>query len=161
MPIVIRDATNRDITLLATLIRDSFRDVAVRFGLTPENCPTHPSNCTQAWIDKAMAKGIPYYVLDEDGTPAGCVAMERASPDVCYLERLAVLPQCRGRGLGTALVNHVLSEARQRGMGRVEIAIIAEHTDLRDWYGRRGFAVKETKRFNHLPFAVTFMAANV
>lgn len=161
MAIVIREATKEDAPLLATLIRDSFRDVAVRSGLTPENCPTHPSNCADAWVESALAKGIRYFILEVEGVPAGCVALERANSDVCYLERLAVLPQYRQRSRGQSLVNHAIQEAKRMGARRVEIAIIAEHTELKDWYGRRGFAVRETRRFTHLPFAVTFMVTDV
>jgi hypothetical protein len=41
----IREADPDDKVLLTRLIRDSYRDVAERFNLTPENCPKHPSNC--------------------------------------------------------------------------------------------------------------------
>ena len=57
MTFAIRNATRADIALLATIIRDSFRDVADRFDLTSQNCPTHPSNCTTEWIEKALEKG--------------------------------------------------------------------------------------------------------
>lgn len=43
--IIIREADIADITLLSSIIRNSYQTVAVRFGLTPENCPKHPSNC--------------------------------------------------------------------------------------------------------------------
>ena len=39
----IRQATVTDIATLSKIIRLSFRDVADRFGLTPENCPKHPT----------------------------------------------------------------------------------------------------------------------
>ena len=153
----IRKAAAADVPVVAEFIRRSFRDVAERFGLTPENCPTHPSNCTDAWVESALRKGVTYYVLEHDGQPCGTVAMERADADVCYLERLAVLPEHRRRGFGEALVGAVIAEARGIGARRVEIAIIAQQTDLREWYQRRGFALTRTVDIAHLPFAVTFM----
>ena len=154
---VIRAATNDDVSLLAALIRTSFRDVAERFNLTLDNCPTHPSSCTVEWIESALEKSVRYYLLEDKGKPCGCVALERARPEVCYLERLAVLPESRRMGFGKALVKHVLGEAERIGAKRVEIGVIAEHTELKDWYGRLGFSVKDTVHFDHLPFAVTFM----
>jgi N-acetylglutamate synthase-like GNAT family acetyltransferase len=139
------------------LIRDSFRDVAERFNLTKDNCPKHPSNCTEQWIESALAKGVNYYILENDKKPCGCVALEQAQPDLCYLERLAVIPDCRRKGFGQALVNHTLQEARKLGARIVQIAIIDEHTELKDWYKRLGFTIKNTTRFEHLPFMVTFM----
>jgi N-acetylglutamate synthase-like GNAT family acetyltransferase len=154
---IIRQATDQDISLLATLIRDSFRDVAERFELTPENCPTHPSHCTPEWVETALAKGVNYYLLENDALPCGCVALEQARPEVCYLERLAVLPPFRNRGFGRALVNHVINEAKKLGLRRVEIGLISKHTELKEWYDRLGFSVKNTAQFEHLPFEVTFI----
>jgi N-acetylglutamate synthase-like GNAT family acetyltransferase len=154
---LIRRATIEDVPLLTTIIRNSFRDVAERFNLTPENSPTHPSNCTEEWINRELDKGITYYILENNGKPCGCVALELARPKVCYLERLAVLPQFRRKGFGGALVRHVLEEAHKKEALRVEIGIIAKHTELREWYEKLGFSVKETVHFNHLPFDVTFM----
>lgn len=157
----IRNATRDDITLLVTIIRDSFRDVADRFDLTPANCPTHPSSCTAEWIEEALEKGITYYVLETDGIPCGCAALEHANPNVCYLERLAVLPQFRCRGFGEALVNHVCDEAKKLGAKRVEIGTIAEHAELNEWYEKLGFRLKSTAEFEYLPFRVTFMYKEV
>ena len=134
----IRDAVQDDAALLAGVIRDSFRDVADRFRLTADTCPTHPSNCTEQWIETEFEKGVRYFVLDNGTRPCGCVALERAAPEICYLERLAVLPEYRRRGYGTRLVDHSLCTARDMGVRRVEIGIIAEQTDLKEWYIKRG-----------------------
>lgn len=42
------------------------------------------------------------------------------------LERLAVLPEKRNQGLGKALVEHVLSKARELGVDGINIGIIAD-----------------------------------
>ena len=152
-----RQATARDISALSEIIRMSFRDVADRFSLTPENCPKHPSNCEASWVEGDMRKGIAYYLLECNSRPVGCVALERQTPTICLLERLAVLPESRGKGLGRSLVHHVFAEAKKQGFGTVRIAIIADHSDLKSWYRRLGFTEMETKSFPHLPFNVMFL----
>ena len=158
MEFLIRDATKEDIPLLTKLIRDSFRDVALRFNLTYENCPTHPSYCTTEWIESAFKKGINYYILERKNVPCGCVALEKAQSDVFYLERLSVLPPSRRNGFGEAMVNHALNEAKKFGAHRVEIGMISDQTELKEWYKKFGFSIKSEKRFEHLPFKVTFMS---
>jgi N-acetylglutamate synthase-like GNAT family acetyltransferase len=154
----IRICTKEDTEVLAETIRRSFWDVAERFGLTPENAPSHPSNCTVDWIRKDMEGGVTYFAIENKNHVVGCVALERANTEVCYLERLAVLPDHRRRGLGKALVNHALSEAKHLGVNNVSIGIIAEQTELKDWYKGLGFVEGESKEFPHLPFRVTFMS---
>jgi len=154
----IRVCTKEDTQVLAETIRRSFQDVAERFGLTPENAPSHPSNCTVDWIRKDMERGVTYFAIENKNHVVGCVALERANPEVCYLERLSVLPDQRRCGFGKALVNHVLSEAKRLGVNYVSIGIIAEQTELKNWYKRMGFVEGESKKFPHLPFLVTFMS---
>ena len=132
MDYVIAEATEADAELLASIIRDSFADVAVRLGLTPESVPMHPSNCTPEWILAAFAKGVRYYLLRTPQGPAGCVALEQSSADVCYLERLAVLPAFRRKGLGEALVNHVVEKARELGASSVDLGMVFAQAELRE-----------------------------
>jgi N-acetylglutamate synthase-like GNAT family acetyltransferase len=157
MAYIIRNATEGDAGCLASILREASRDVAERFGLTPENCPKHPSNCTTEWIEAGFQKGIVYSVLEEDSVPCGCVGLEQASSEVCYLVRLAVHPNHRRQGFGAALVNHVCDKAQSLGARRVEIGIIAEHVALNRWYEKLGFCHKNTAEFEHLPFTVAFM----
>jgi len=153
----IKEATKEDILLLTHLIRVSFRDVAEKFHLTPRNAAKHPSNCTEEWVRTALDKGHRYFLLEALEGPCGCAALERANSQVCYLERLAVLPEMRKRGFGEILVRHAVEEARKIGAQRLEIGIIAAQSDLRDWYIKRGFVWMRTRRFEHLPFEVAFM----
>lgn len=155
----IRQAGPQDAEALATIICQSFSDVAVRFGLTPANCPTHPSSCTPAWVHSDLAKGKQYFLLEINSQPAGCISVACPRPPTGEIGRLAVLPQLRHCGYGDRLLNHALQTLHDQGMSRAELAIIADHTDLQAWYERRGFTVTATKHFPHLPFAVTFMAA--
>ena len=154
----IRICTKEDAQVLAEIIRRSFKDVAAHFGLTPENTPRHPSNCTVDWIQKDMEDGVTYFAIENENHVVGCIALEQANSEVCYLERLAVLPNQRRCGFGKALVEHALSEAKLLGVNYVSIGIIAWQTELTDWYKRLGFVEGESREFAHLPFRVTFMS---
>ncbi|MGD0276968.1 MAG: GNAT family N-acetyltransferase [Syntrophales bacterium] len=157
----IRTCTQEDIGVLVETMRRSFQDIAERFGLTQENAPNHPSNCTAEWIKKDMDRGVTYFIIENGDFVCGCVAIKRANPGVCYLERLAVLPDQRHQGFGETLVNHVISKAKLLGVRNVNIGIIAEHTELKIWYRGIGFVEGESKAYTHLPFRVTFMSYKV
>jgi N-acetylglutamate synthase-like GNAT family acetyltransferase len=157
----VRTCTKEDLGVLVGIIRRSFQEVAERFGLDPENAPRHPSNCTMDWIQRDMDRGIMYFIIENENHVAGCVALEMANSEVCYLERLAVLPDQRQRGFGKVLVDHALSEAKLLGARCVNIGIIAEHTELKNWYKGLGFVEGESNVFPHLPFRVTFMSYEV
>ena len=122
---------------------------------------SHAVELKKVMDDIASSDDAALEVLEEDEEPCGCVAMESAKPGVVYLERLAVLPKARRRGLGEALVRHVLKEAKKIGAYRVEIGLIAEHEELRRWYKKLGFIYKKTVKYDHLPFEAAFMVKKV
>ena len=138
-------------------MRPSFQTAAERFGLNPENCAKHPSNCTPEWIRDEFARGVQYYIATEDGVAVGCVALEAARPGLWYLERLGVLPDRRHKGIGRRLVDHALSLAQEGGAQRISIGIIAEDIPLKRWYTEMGFEQLEEKNFPGLPFRVALM----
>ena len=146
---------------ISGIICSAYLEVAERFDLNGENCPKHPSNCTDQWIQRDLDRGVTYYLLSLTGKPVGCAALEEADDASCYLERVAVLPEYKRRGLGKKLVRHLLSHARQIGMKEVGIGIIAEQQELMRWYQGIGFEKGETKRFEHLPFEVMFMTCRI
>ena len=154
----IRPAQADEGPVIVEVLRRSFATVAERFGLTMENCPKNVAFYTEQRFAEDLDRGMQYFLLEDAGRVCGCVALERARPEMAYLGRLAVLPEHRCQGMGRTLVQHIFAEARQTGIKRVEIGIIEEDTQLKDWYRRLGFAPTGTKTFDHLPFVVGFLA---
>ncbi len=70
---------------------------------------------------------------DASGTPIGC---GRLLPDG-HIGRMAVLAPWRGRGVGAALLVHLVERARLRGDARV---LLNAQTHAMPFYARHGFA---------------------
>jgi hypothetical protein len=58
-------------------------------------------------------------------------------------------------------VERAPAEAAGLKARRVGIEIIAEHTELKEWYEGIGFTPGESRDFPHLPFRVTFLSYTV
>jgi N-acetylglutamate synthase-like GNAT family acetyltransferase len=156
---VIRQTTIEDIGILVEILRKAFTPVAERFGLTIENCPNHNAFCSRKKIEEDFVRQKKFFILEENDMPCGCVAIEYAKPGVCYLERLAVLPQHRNKGFGTALVRHIFQQAKNADALSLEIGIMAQDSELQKWYEKLGFIPKTVRKYDHLPFTVAFLAA--
>ncbi len=157
----VREVKPEEASMLNFVVRQCFSDVARRFDLTSENCPTHPSNSTVEKIKEDMLRGVSFFVKIDKGIPAGCVGLEKADGNTFFVERLGVLPGRRGRGFGGELLEKAVSEAKKSGAKTVSAGIIAQDTELKKWYEKKGFVEIETKDFAHLPFRVLFMNLSV
>ena len=153
----IREATRDDAPLLLRLIQQSFQTVYDRLGLTPGNFKHHASFFGPEWILEQMDSGSRFFILDDAGEPAGCVALKREEDGAIQMRRLGVLPAHRGKGYGRALVDHALAEARQMGVRRVTLGMWATDLPLRRWYESLGFAVTWTEVRADMPLAITHM----
>jgi GNAT superfamily N-acetyltransferase len=58
---------------------------------------------------------------------------------MCHVESVRVRSDLRGRGLGRALVEHVVELARERGAVRVELTTNARRTRAQEFYRGLGF----------------------
>lgn len=153
----IRTATLADAPLLARIISTANQAIARKFGLNQANAPKHPSFCTQDWIVADFERGEHYFVCEMAGEAVGCVAYESAEKELAFLNRLAVLPDSQGQGIGKRLIHHLIAHASAEKKTIISIGIIAANDQLRNWYETLGFKSIETKTFKHLPFDVLFM----
>ncbi len=59
------------------------------------------------------------FLVADDGGFQGCVALASLTGELAEIRSLAVRPEASGRGVGRALVQAALEEARRRGLRRV------------------------------------------
>jgi putative acetyltransferase len=95
------------------VIRELFLEYAESLGF---------SLCFQSF-DKELAElpgdyALPHgmlFLATVHGKAAGCVALHRISDGICEMKRLYVRPAFRGHGLGRALAERVIADAREIG----------------------------------------------
>lgn len=161
MKIIITPAGELDANKISNIVSTSNKNVANKFNLTFQNNPKHPSFYTKEWVLKDMKRGEEYFVFIQDNIEVGCVAFEQSTDEKAYLNRLSVLPQFRKKGIGEQLVKYIVNYSKSKDIKKLSIGIISKHTELKNWYLKLGFLEGQTKKFDHLPFNVTYMSFNI
>jgi GNAT superfamily N-acetyltransferase len=83
------------------------------------------------------------------GSPAVAVALITLRPNVWYagkvalLDELYVVPHLRGHGIGSAIVEELLSNSRARGVDLIEINVDEGDVDAQRFYQHHGFSATE------------------
>jgi ribosomal protein S18 acetylase RimI-like enzyme len=86
-----------------------------------------------------------------DDQPMGIACLKALTDSIGEIKRMYVRPEARNRGLGRALLNQLLKEARQIGYERVRLDSARFMTEAHKLYRRAGFHEIEAYEGSEIP----------
>ena len=120
-----------------TVVRTLFREYWDSFGFTPcfQNFGEELAELPGRYEPPSGRLGVAYI----EGEPAGCIALRRIDDRRCEAKRLYVRSRFRGQGIGRALLDWVIAEARSGGYREMLGDTLPEMRQALDMYERMGF----------------------
>ena len=121
----------------------SLADAPDAFGQTLAQAHAEPDASWRRWIERGWGRGPQATLVADDGTPAlrGIVVgvLEDDQPGVAHLYAMWVDPSARRSGIGTRLIDGVISWARARGASSLRLGVAANNDTAVAMYRSRGF----------------------
>lgn len=133
----IRPIEARDSAAMASIIRT----VMPEFGADGPGFAIHDAEVDHM-ADAYAHPGRAYFVVERDGTVvggAGVAPLDGGEADVCELRKMYFLPQARGIGAGSAMMERCLEAARALGYRRCYLETLTGMDAAQALYLRSGF----------------------
>ncbi|MEA2819508.1 MAG: hypothetical protein QOJ86_1512 [Bradyrhizobium sp.] len=108
-----------------------------------------PLEATRTFVLDNIKRGHPQFVALSAGEVVGwCDVMPMGRPSQAHrgVFGVGLLPQFRGEGIGTRLIQKALAAARACGLHRVELTVREHNTGAIALYRKAGFAIEGVQR---------------
>jgi len=91
-------------------------------------------------VEKLIAESVAFFVIRENGAPAGCGGIKLFGTEYGEIKRMYVRPQFRGLGFGKLMLDHLTDYARNHGLDVLRLETgVHQHAAIH-LYEREGFA---------------------
>jgi GNAT superfamily N-acetyltransferase len=90
-------------------------------------------------VDKLIARGVAFFVLRAENSPAACGGIELFGTEYGELKRMYVRPQYRGRGFGRKMLQELADYARKRGVTLLRLETGIHQREAIGLYEKAGF----------------------
>lgn len=134
---LIRPIAPEDNAAVAAIIRT----VMPEFGADGPGFAIHDPEVDTMYQAYAQPRSS-YFVVERDGRViggAGIAPLEGGEADVCELRKMYFLPEARGIGAGTAMMQRCLDAARMHGFARCYLETLTGMDEAQALYLRSGF----------------------
>jgi len=140
-----------DLPALHALVESAYRGASARRGWSHEADLLEGQRTDMAALDAMLGDPAQHLLVFRDNDRLrACVALTDKGSGLAYLGMLTVDPQRQAAGLGRLILAAAEEHAAAFGASRVEMTVIAQRTELIEWYQRRGYALTgEQRPFPH------------
>jgi putative acetyltransferase len=113
----------------------------LRFHLTNARAQTAPGSAHALDLTGLQSPDISFWTIWDGDTLLGFGALKRLSPDHGEVKSMHTLQTMRRKGVGSAILRHIVATARERGMSRLslETGSWEYFRPARTLYARHGF----------------------
>ncbi|NQV78402.1 MAG: GNAT family N-acetyltransferase [Lutibacter sp.] len=122
-------------------IAQAIRDVLIEFGV-PKVGTAYADKILDTLFEAYQFEKAIYYVIEKDGEifgGAGIKQLDNYVRNVCELQKMYFLPEARGIGFGSIMMEICLQKAKEYGFEQCYLETLPYMEDARKLYRKVGF----------------------
>jgi GNAT superfamily N-acetyltransferase len=102
--------------------------------------PFYPATSRHGYsVEKLIKQGVAFFVVQQDGVPAGCGGVQFFGTEYGELKRMFVRPQFRGLGLAKLMLEHLEQYARDHNIKVLRLETGIHQKEAIGLYERVGY----------------------
>ena len=139
---IIRTIKKQDNQSVAGLIRSVFDEMEI-----PKVGTAYEDPCLDLMFEQYNKPRSVYFVVEKEGEIVGCAGigpLENGDPAICELQKMYFLPQTRGLGIGSEMMERCLQQAKSFGFEKCYIETMPFMLAAQKLYKKAGFVPLHT-----------------
>jgi putative acetyltransferase len=135
--IIIREIQEQDNKAVAAIVRDVLMEMGA-----PKIGTAYADPYLDSLFDVYNVPKSIYFVVEKDGKVIGCAGigpLENEAESICELQKMYFLPEARGLGLGTKMMEKCLQSAKDFGYEKCYLETMPYMNDAQKLYKKVGF----------------------
>jgi GNAT superfamily N-acetyltransferase len=152
MDLQFRLAVAADVDAVVALVESAYRGESSRAGWTTEADLLEGQRTDPAAVLEGISASDREVLLAEsEGELLACCEVQQRAAATAYFGMFAVVPTLQGGGVGGRVLAEAERQARETWRAeQMEMTVIAQRTELIEWYERRGYVrTGERRPFPH------------
>ncbi|MFK5958201.1 MAG: GNAT family N-acetyltransferase [Lutibacter sp.] len=128
-------------------IAQTIRAILIEFGV-PKVGTAYADKILDTLYEAYLPKKAIYYVIEKDGEifgGAGIKQLDNYKGNICELQKMYFLPEARGIGLGSKMIDICLQKAKEFGFKKCYLETLPYMKDARKLYKKVGFKVLDER----------------
>ena len=109
------------------VIKRSYEDIAVTFGMTESNCPYRGRNCLPYQVfEKEFDDGHLMYGYFDNDKIVGFLSLQRKEQEL-YIQDIAIIPEYQNKGYGSELMQFAKEQAEKMSCSKIVLGIVHDN----------------------------------
>jgi len=122
-------------------IAQAIRSVLIEYGV-PKIGTAYEDEALDKMFEAYNNPKASYFIILKDKTilgGAGIMPLQNSKENICELQKMYFLPEARGKGLGTKMMNHCFEIAKEFGFEKCYLETLPYMVEARKLYAKSGF----------------------